>query len=713
MKMLARTLPLVFLLTASLNAAVPLSAPIDPAPPGQATDEAIPVALLPMQQSMLAVFNVQRVIDKYGPAEIYVRALGTNGEPLGASQRFIAFGRRAAAATDGSTTLIAWVGDGIQAQLVDGAGRTVAGPVQLSKRGPALSFTPGVYSVNVVSSSEGWIVKWSFSEYASNAFRYGTETVTLDEHLLAAGAPQIESPTNALLASALSREATVGVFSRPDGTYVDQLADDDASIGTLISTSSSLTASAQWSSSVLAVAHASSTVLNFTTLDRSLQVLSQHATPLDQPCSSLSIAPTSGGWATLCSTSSYPAAAKIFRFNPAGNLENASDISPIDRAPSFLASSESRLWLLSGSRLFEADGNITIPHFVIASRAASTRLAAPVRWENGDRLVIFEQNGTLFSNFVTMAGEIRFPQPFALGRITRMPFVTTRRDNDVFVVAQGDTGQILAFRFDRTSASPVPVVTSAPLLAPTGQPLGVEASAGPAGLAILWHSYSEGGGGQLLLDDSLHPLAERSKDAFLLANEQASGTQNVLVGYPTADGYAIEVCDRHLQPVKPASTLIPAHANPADPVMSAYEGRVLVAWINNTDHLRTLTLDEAGNVIAGADGGRTVTAGGSYKTDLSVEPAPEGWWLNWSSRSTSNAQATDIYRILVDRDGKLVTPLPHEPLYTVTHPPFAGRAVNAEGDTVFYTAQRFDEPFSGAVRGVLMLPEGARRRAMR
>ncbi len=715
---------LVLVVSAPVQSAMPRLAPVEIAPVGVASDPGKAVDLIAFDDGLLAIWKRSVGMEKYG-VDLFTRPLALDGQPSG-PQTHVAHGTKGAtAASNGREVLVVWIGSGIEAELLGRTGEQVEEQRTIADRGAAYMYQGGVVRIDVAPSTDGWVV---FLTSVENGFprNYFVEFVRLDQRGEVIEPLRLLIPTGALLAATSGREGEVAVVWRDGSNHffagylsgttlegVTSLPGGEASAGTL-----------EWNGSMYGLALADGRLI---TLSEDLELRGEARITAEEFCRETSIAWIGDSWSFSCSKGSGPSEdTTIQRFSerahPLGSATNVGARS-ITRT-SYRNGIEWGLGhsLIAGSslplELFRISADFVEQVDVISKRSEMTAGPRFVPWDSETWFAMWRQEDRLATRLVPVQGRVD-PRLATVRQLSDVPPLLVRHADFIYAIASHGT-ELTVLKFDRTVGKEAVQTRTIEVDSQVSE---FEAGAGPAGVALSFHPYSTSGSlptrTMMLLDHDLTTLAVRD----IPAGEGEVGVITVLSDtihiFRKVRGVEIEVFDTAWTPLSGPTSVVPFWTHPSSLIVSANGQRILVAWINSTDHIRTVVLDETGGLVSESEEGRIVTEGGDFKVALDARPEADGWRITWLASSDRFAcpGRISVLTIEVDESGVLETPLPHQPRAELDRSFCGPIAVKTSGGSlvVAESGLRTEHPYNGATRFLtyLMAPEPRRRTVYR
>ncbi|MBW3565311.1 MAG: hypothetical protein KY459_11345 [Acidobacteria bacterium] len=704
--------------TGPATAAASLAPPLDPAPLGEQVGTGRGVAVVGLDQTMLSIFAFPAGLRE--PDFFYARAHSASGELAGPPE-FVGSGYHAAAASARNTAVVVWADDGVLAAVVDHNGRTLFGPVRVPEgRAQTTVFVPGIDSVFAAPLNGGWVIIWNENRFVDDHPEpriAATAKRVVVSHDLA-----IVSPTREIISSGeVYQVLNVGdglvITGCDPNPFIARISGDD-----LIDRRPFEGSRLAYNGSLIAAVRSSIGGFSFTTLSPAT-LETRHSRHIEWPESTRIELSWNGYEWVVVSRIDHPLEWSLGRLSEDGVLLQSSpvEIEPVEH----LAYVHGALWGLSPLRnhpahLFRFESGTFERRALLSVRASDTWFVGLQPLSSGNRLLAYQLQGEIVTTLVTPAGDV-VGIDLSLGKPRAVTFDVHREF--LYSAATYDGGETLVVRkYDRTGR--VPELLATRELDAGGLVNRILIDAGEKGLIARFSVGAIGEERQLRLarlDANLDLIAERSLDPDLQWGALALLGDRTVLLFSDFDQW-IEILDRNLDPVRPARPIVPRWANPY-PLLSASadESRLLLVWINNNDHVRTVAVDRDGEIVNGADGGEVVALGGAWDSSLTAEARPDGWQLSWISADSFSCELErSIHRIRVDADGKLVTPFPHEPVYRFVQLvanemicDASSLILSADGSAVGYSIHQFDSPWSGARRFVLHLSAHRARPSIR
>lgn len=711
----------------------PIRHGVDILPADNVTVHGTAVDLVQLGDGSLALYTTGG--GKYSTPEIFIRTFSNAGEPLEQSQRFIGTARVMAAGGSDRGALVVWASQDIHALPIGNDGLPEAAPSTIADHHGQGWSSPGVDSLKVISRPEGWLVVWSRWEY-DEGFRSHVEAALVDASGTRIG------DTFTIQSDIPSRQTLQDLLRTGTSTYVVAIADpsgvtlrrfDDHSESASATIPGARGATLAYSGSSIAVVAPVEDRLE-------LHVFGERLSP--GAAKVLTVSEWPHNWNRDAITSygliwdgaawlagwrkGYPPNAMQYLTRL---TENGDQLTPALRAsddlhlPTLLSTTSGPMALITlpeGLHLTHMDGAETGAVTPVAERASNTSIRELVPLGGGRWFILYMAGESLYADVIMRSGMAPGGEPVKLADYTSVRTVVEQRGPTFFVatstpdemaihelqVGRGDLAHVRTRVVDGLEGVIHDLAAS---------PAGLIAyyTTGPQG-AYLVHNIAR-------LGDSLETVALRQLDESRVESITVTGT-SIILGLAHED-FMIEVLDFALDTVMPRTVVIPSWSNPDGVHLSPAGDRILATWINDRDHLRTVVIDPAGNVIAGADGGIAVTEGGDVKRVMNVMPHGDGWLLSWVAQSepdSCDAQYS-VHRIEVDAEGRLLTPLPHEPAFVTplqdecayrTIPSDPTWGINRSGTAAWHSIPRFDMPSSGARRALVHF-ESTRARGAR
>lgn len=632
-----------------------------------------PLDITPAGDGFVTIFTTGATKYEYG--RIFTRAFDAEGEATEPVQRFLGDGAVGAVAASDTHTLAVWVGAQTWTQLLGHDGVPVAPAQKIADHAMTNWLHPiGIYRIEVIPRPEGWLVTWLRLEYSERVHVH-LEGLHLDHDGVPSAPPfliagnlherhQFHGPVSLgssayALGWATEAGATVALY---DGeTRVDTIHFTDA-------TSIALS----YNGSVLAGLLTSASGVDFVVLDddlghdrRRIFVVPSEGRTARAPL----IAWDGTAWLTQWSLSPEP---DNYLAKVAGSgvlLHGPTRIQ--DRAAVALASTGSGVRALLSHevengrepRVFAtAVADISMDGMtnmrIASERVADASLLDLVPLPRGRWLALYVLDRQTWIDVVSPEGSVA-GAPVMLSD-SSMSSGHIERSGSTHLVAltvEEPQQEATLLRVDASSGR-VEILDERSFGARTI--LG-DIATSPFGIVIYYTSspYARIVHNIERLSDSFETIALRQFDHTFPSIDEISTTRSSVVLGLRYEGYGIEVLDTTLDTILPRTSIIPPWTNPDEVVLSSNGARVLATWINDVDHIRTVVLGPGGEIVGGADGGTVVTHGGIAKFALHATPQRNGWLLSWVQPDPEEASEHGIYRIQVDADGKLITPLPH------------------------------------------------------
>ena len=467
---------------------------------------------------------------------------------------------------------------------------------------------------------------------------------------------------------------------------------------------------------------ASSGTIDFVSLSSMLEVLHQREINLEAPCTSLAMEWVGHQWLLAC-TDGYEGITYLDRLSADGRQLDASPVVLDKTLVADILYRSHTTWFVAFTE-FEAngthkwpkpyalariEGDSLVEEHQLSQRAANAILLEMIEWGH-DWLVVYGLEGTLMATVVNRAGMpiLHLPLVDALNARAnqnllphRVAVATWNDTTYVISPLESDPGKVAIVTLRRTSDDRLSMSIDELALE---EDFTVEgAAAGESGLLLYYTSRPWGVtiDNLVLLDDDMEPVAERKFDQYFPPiRDIVSVGPNFFLGLAW-EGFAVEVLNARLETTVPRLPVIPPVVNPQRPLMAAHDGRLLIAWINGNDHIRTVVLDSEGQIVSGDGGGTVVSLGGGFDSDLAVTRRRSGWMLSWIAADEEGCDAlSHIYRIVVDAAGQLVTPFPHEPHYLFRNS-CGGANLVPDGTAVILEETLYEQPYSSATRSFI------------
>ncbi|MBW3563241.1 MAG: hypothetical protein KY459_00770 [Acidobacteria bacterium] len=640
----------IFILVATTAAGFTLYGPlIDPSPMGAGVDGGRPVALVGGSDGMLAVWADGPEGDLH---DIYRRAVAFNGIPLRQAREYVGTGSLEAAASNGTSFLIAWSGEDVRVQIYDSEGLPFSDPVIAA--GEVTIGDSVLTSIDAVGLGHQWRVFWTRRQQIGSEIQNRIEGVFLTPDGQPIGSPSVVASNARLLAAASLSGDTVALAMQTDSEVrlsriVGNQIVDSRTLMPIPAGAEVRDTSMVWKDEKLVLAvlledrfdHTQSVRQAVVRFDGSSDLIGPPLS-LEQRCSAISADLMASTTILSCGQfDSSPYATETHRLSLDGTVMGV-EHSLFGLGSGAIFVRDSKVWTLTttertGIQILRLDGRNFEIEATLSNRAANT-FALPwiEEWDAETKLLLWTEDGRIRANLATHEGLI-LPAPVVISMNPFSEIRLARHGTDIYIaganqrcIATGCTLEIRIWRLDTLALFPVPV-SQATLEIPGPLSL-TQMASGPAGLLLRLQFTAGSPTGRLLL------LDHDSLAIKFQANtpERASDSEGLLVfddrlivisgdpeGARTADVY-----DASLQVITRRRLLADASMGLENPVLSRRGDLGLIAWVDSSARVRSLVVDPNASVV----GGSVVTAAFMAEEPVSVEPSGSGWHLGWLSR---------------------------------------------------------------------------------